>query len=143
MKPTNATKPANNRCVGVYIFNDDGSKVLLTQRGPGARNYRFKWEGPGGALEPGESYEQAAHREILEELGIHIELGEVLGEFFITVDDSGDVWDTKIFSATTKEIPSIQEPTKCVGIGWFGPHDAVKLDLADYAIKDMQLLGWM
>lgn len=44
---------------GVYIVDDDG-RVLLTQRGPGARHQHYKWEAPGGAVEPGETFETAA-----------------------------------------------------------------------------------
>lgn len=129
--------------VGIYIFNEDGTKILLTQRGPGARHERYRWEGPGGALEPGETYEQAAHREIMEELGIHIELGEVIGEYDVVVDSNDDIWEAKIFRATTTEMPSIQEPEKCVGFGWFTQPEAIKLSLADYAVKDLRKFGWL
>ncbi|MEO8851001.1 MAG: NUDIX domain-containing protein [Allobranchiibius sp.] len=38
------------------------------------------WELPGGKVEPGESFEAALHREIDEELGVRVELGdEVVG----------------------------------------------------------------
>ena len=142
MKPTNVAKPIA-RGVGVYIFNDDGSKVLMTQRGPAARHEQYRWEGPGGALEPHETYEQAAHREILEELGIHITLGPVIREYDLVTDSNGDTWEAKIFSATTTETPSIQEPTKCIGFGWFSKDEVAQLSLADYALKDMEQIGWL
>jgi 8-oxo-dGTP diphosphatase len=38
------------------------------------------WEFPGGKVEPGESPAQAAVREIREELGVDVELGEPVGD---------------------------------------------------------------
>lgn len=142
MKPTNETKTLA-KGVGIYIFSEDGTKILLTQRGPLARHEQYRWEGPGGALEEGETYEQAAHREIMEELGIHVQLGEVIGEYDEVIDSNGDRWEAKIFSATTTETPTIQEPTKCVGFGWFTKEEAARVSLADYAVKDLKKFGWL
>ena len=142
MKPLNATNPLS-KGVGVYIFNEDGTKILLTQRGPQARHEQYRWEGPGGALEVDETYEEGAHREIMEELGIRIQLGEVIGEYDRVVDSNGDHWEAKIFRATTTETPVIQEPTKCVGFGWFTKEEAAQLNLADYAVKDLKKFGWL
>ncbi|HEY1064304.1 MAG TPA: NUDIX hydrolase [Candidatus Saccharimonadales bacterium] len=142
MSPSSASKPLD-KGVGVYIFSEDGTKVLMTQRGPGARHEQYRWEGPGGALDPGETYEEAAHREIMEELGIRIELGEVIGEYDHVTDSNGDAWEAKIFRATTREVPYIQEPEKCVGFGWFTREEVAQLSLADYAVKDLQKFGWL
>ncbi|MBD3279522.1 MAG: NUDIX domain-containing protein, partial [Candidatus Pacebacteria bacterium] len=51
--------------VGALIFNDEGH-LLLTLRGEKAKNERGKWEIPGGAVEFGETIEQALKREMKE-----------------------------------------------------------------------------
>jgi 8-oxo-dGTP diphosphatase len=54
-------------------------KILIVRRGPGQSGAGF-WEFPGGKVELGESPEQALHREIEEELGIQIQVQELIGE---------------------------------------------------------------
>ena len=49
---------------------------FATQRGYG--EFEGMWEFPGGKIEPGESRETALRREIQEELGIDISIGELL-----------------------------------------------------------------
>lgn len=46
-------------------------RVLLAQRPPG-KEYAYRWETPGGKVEPGESHLEAIRREMLEELGLEI-----------------------------------------------------------------------
>ncbi|MEV6272477.1 (deoxy)nucleoside triphosphate pyrophosphohydrolase [Kribbella sp. NPDC051936] len=59
--------------VGVAMVRDD--RVLAAYR-PGPDG---GWEFPGGKVEPGETDEQAAVREIREELDLEIKVGESLG----------------------------------------------------------------
>ena len=51
-----------------------GSTCLATQRGYG--EFEGLWEFPGGKIEPGETHQVALKREIQEELGIDITIGE-------------------------------------------------------------------
>ena len=54
----------------------NGGEYFATQRGYG--EFEGMWEFPGGKIEPGESREAALKREIQEELGIDISIGELL-----------------------------------------------------------------
>lgn len=47
-----------------------GDRIFATQRGYG--EFKDFWEFPGGKMEPGESAEEALHREIMEELDAKI-----------------------------------------------------------------------
>ena len=53
--------------VRVIVYRDDG-KILLVR----SRFSRQKWALPGGGVKHNESYEQAAVREVLEEVGLKI-----------------------------------------------------------------------
>ena len=59
--------------VGAVIV--DGGLVLCAQRGPGG-DAGGMWEFPGGKVEPGESAAVALAREIHEELGCVVEVGD-------------------------------------------------------------------
>ena len=56
------------------VFRDH--RLLIAQRYAGA-HLGGLWELPGGKREPSETFEQALRRELLEELGIEVEVGEL------------------------------------------------------------------
>jgi len=58
-----------HRAVHVLVFDSDGL-LLLQQRSSTKDTYPLHWECVGGHVAPGESYEQTAQREVVEELGI-------------------------------------------------------------------------
>jgi ADP-ribose pyrophosphatase YjhB (NUDIX family) len=64
------------RCVGA-IINDDDGRLLLVQRGHAPA--QGLWSIPGGRVEPGETDEQAVRREIAEETGLVVRVGELAG----------------------------------------------------------------
>ena len=53
-----------------------GGKLLITQRRP-QDPLGGLWEFPGGKRDPNESFEECLRRELKEELGIEVEVGEV------------------------------------------------------------------
>lgn len=63
-------------CVGALVY-DDEHRLLLVQRAhdPGAG----LWSLPGGRVEPGESDGAALAREVAEETGLTVEVGDLVG----------------------------------------------------------------
>ena len=61
--------------VRVIIYHDDGDILLVKNRFS-----RQKWALPGGGAKHNESYEQAAVREVLEEIGLKIHNLRYLGK---------------------------------------------------------------
>jgi 8-oxo-dGTP diphosphatase len=56
---------------------EENDRFFLTQRQPGA-HLAWMWEFPGGKIDPEESHAAALRREIREELGADVTVGEVV-----------------------------------------------------------------
>ena len=82
----------------------DGS-LLLVQRGkdPG----RGLWSLPGGRLEPGEHLVEGVKREVAEETGLDVEVGELLGIHEVVGDPHFVVLDyVATVSGDTRPVPA-------------------------------------
>lgn len=109
--------------VGAVIVED--GLVLCAQRGlegalPGL------WEFPGGKIEPGESGPEALTREITEELGCTVEVGD---EVTTTIHDYefGQVWLTTYYCRISAGSPA---PREHAAIRWVQPQQLADLEWA-------------
>ena len=131
------------------MHSDRGVEVLMVQRTSEASFMPGVWVFPGGMIEPGESAEQCAARELAEETGI--ELGSdaelVAWSRWITPEVVPVRFDTHFFVALaaphTKPVPDGGEVTDA---DWFGPqaaldsHSAGELKLVFPTIKTLETL---
>lgn len=81
---------------GAVVTNDEGA-ILLVKRGKDPE--RGRWSVPGGSVESGETLQQAAAREVLEETGVRIEVG---GELWTLMRPAGrgSCYEIHDFAAT-------------------------------------------
>ncbi len=70
-----ARAPVPHHDIAVGVIEDEAGRVLVQQR-PTDAMLGGLWEFPGGKAEPGESLPDACRREIREELGVEVEVGE-------------------------------------------------------------------
>lgn len=125
------------------IIRDASDRVLLLKRGIRARTQHGKWENAGGAVEPGESGEQAAIREVKEELGVHVQLEGVALDYVPDTKNTEVVWRTVVFYGTVTGNPRVMEPGVCDEVRWFNRAELRGLELTTYAREDFERLGWI
>ena len=112
--------------VGAIIVDNRG-RLFLARRGIKAKNESGLWDFPGGSVEFGETMAEALRREMREEFGIEITVGELLDVVDHILKEEGQHWVSPTFLCTiTSGEPSIMEPEKCAEIGWFRPDEVPK-----------------
>lgn len=105
--------------VGLYIFNPKNQLLLGLRK---SDHEKGTWCPPGGHMEYGESNEEAAIREVLEETGLKIKkqdvsLQGVTNDFY---PESGKHYITLHLSCHKYSgTPQIMEPNKCAEWRWF------------------------
>lgn len=111
---------------GAYVIVDrnEGSEVILVQAPNGAFFL------PGGEIEAGEDHKMAIDREMLEELGFKVALGEYLGEaveYFYSSHRDTNYYHPGYFY-TIKSWEAVAAPTeKTNNLQWVTPDDAMLL----------------
>lgn len=95
----------------VLIRNQAGEIFLLRGRDPGEPDRPAYWFTPGGKIDPGETSQEAAARELREEVGIVVEpaaLGEVIGTEDVTYRFNGVSYrQSGVFFALRHESPRL------------------------------------
>ena len=109
-----------------------GGKLLITQRHPQA-HLGGLWEFPGGKREPDETFEQCLVREIHEELGVEISVGEL----FESVTHAYPEKTVHLKFFVCRLLGGEPQPLDCKAVKWAG-----KSKLADHVFPaaDAKLL---
>lgn len=116
--------------VGAVIRH--GNQIFAAKRKAGGGS-GLKWEFPGGKVEIGESAPQALQREIREELGISIEVGQSLGTFVTPLDKYLIQLECYWCNSLERQVSL----TSHEEAGWFEPNE---LQLLDWAVPDVPVL---
>src|SRR5690349_1072818 len=74
--------------IGVGAIIIDAGRVVLVKRGHAPLT--GEWSIPGGVLEVGETLREAAAREAMEETGLTIEVGDLLGVYDRVLRDADE-----------------------------------------------------
>lgn len=102
-----------HKFIGVAVIWNDQKQILIDRRRPEGILGGL-WEFPGGKIEPGETIEDCIKREICEEIGIAIEVGEHL----ITIDYTYTHLRVTLTVHHCRHLTGIPQPLECDEIRW-------------------------
>lgn len=112
----------------------DAGRVLITQRKRGT-HLEGHWEFPGGKVEPGEDPKDALVRELHEELGIDVAVGDVVDVTFHRYADKSVL--LLFYEATRK--PGSPDP-QAIDVAAFAWASPAELDPSRFPPADVAVL---
>lgn len=105
--------PLPHKLIGVAVIWNDQGQILIDKRPPNGLLGGL-WEFPGGKLEADETWDDCIRREIQEELGIEIEVGEHL----ITLDHAYTHFRVTLNVYHCRHRHGEPQPLECDEIRW-------------------------
>jgi 8-oxo-dGTP diphosphatase len=124
--------------VGVVVWH--GDRVLLVQRAKPPR--QGQWSLPGGGQQLGETLRDTARREVREEAGLEVELGEVIATLdLIERDEGGRVRYHYVLIDFAAEAASaeLQPGDDAAAACWFTLEEAERLGLWSETLRVIRL----
>lgn len=117
--------------VAVLPRDAEGRILLVLNRDTGL------WQTIGGAVEPDETPQDAARREALEEAGVEVELGALMGVFggpeYRLTYPNGDqaAYISTVFEARVRSGMPHPDNVETAGVEWFTAHEIATLQFDD------------
>jgi 8-oxo-dGTP diphosphatase len=126
------TSTLPHKQIGVAVIWNDSAQILIDKRKPtGAMG--GLWEFPGGKIEAGETVAECIVREIREELGIEITVGEHL----ISIDHTYPDFSLTLIVHNCHHLSGIPQPIECDEIEWV---NVSELDNYEFPAANVQII---
>ncbi len=123
----------------LWIKNPDG-KVFFQQRDSGPSIAPLQYALWGGAIDPGETPEEAAAREMFEELTMQEVLYPFSQRHEMTIESEHGVFNTYMFEVSKPVTWANFRIQEGAGGSFFTLEEAMKMNLADMAVEWVQLM---
>ena len=127
-------------CVGAVVVDDDG-RYLLVRRG--REPSRGLWSIPGGKVEPGESDRAAVAREVWEETGLEVVVGDYVGYVERAAPDGGTfaIRDFACRPAPYVDPQAVRAGDDADEVGWYTADEVRGLDTAPGLVPALEDWG--
>jgi len=114
----------------VAVIVDDDERVLLTRRN--VAPFKNMWVMPGGKIDLGEQIFKALHREVKEEVGLEVEIGELIDVFeHLTPGEENNHFIILYYRCRPLSCDITHNPSEVAEARWV-PRD----ELADFPMPD-------
>jgi 8-oxo-dGTP diphosphatase len=127
-------------CVGAVVLDTEG-RLLLVRRGH--EPAKGRWSVPGGRVEAGESDAQATAREVLEETGLVVEVGDLVGSVERPAPGGATfaIRDYRCRLAAGTVPAAARAGDDADAVGWFSPAEMRELELTADLLALLQEWG--
>jgi ADP-ribose pyrophosphatase YjhB (NUDIX family) len=109
---------------GVQCVIQHGGAILLVRNTYG----RKRWTFPGGGVARGETAEEAIRREVLEEVGLHLQHLQHIGAFESTAEYKRD--RVVVFAGASQDRQVTIDKAEILEARWFHPKDLPTLSIS-------------
>ena len=133
-------QPAPIPCVGAVVVDEHG-RFLLVRRG--REPSKGLWSIPGGKMEPGESDRDAVAREVLEETGLDVVVGEFVG-YVERAAPGGGVFAIRDFAclpASYADPAAVRAGDDADEVGWYTVDELRGLDTTPGLVAALEEWG--
>jgi A/G-specific adenine glycosylase len=132
---TEPRAPLPHKQIGVAVIWNDDRQILIDRRKPEGLLGGL-WEFPGGKIEPGETVEACIIREIQEELGIEIAVGDRL----LTLDHAYTHFRVTLNVHHCRYLKGEPQPLECDEIRWVQPDELSQFAFPKANVKIIEAL---
>ena len=99
-------KVVQKMIVAVVVLHEN--KILIIQRSEGDEDFPCLWEIPSGKREPFEKTVDGVKREVMEETGLNVEVGDPIGVFDFKVEKEDEIRDVTQISFLVTPIGGVE-----------------------------------
>ncbi len=139
MSRLDSVDKARVECVGGIVVDQAGRLLLVLRGNEPARGC---WAVPGGRKEPGESDAVATAREVLEETGLHVVVGDLAGVVEREAPDGSlyRIRDFRCVPLDGVDPTAVRAADDADDARWFTPDQVRRLDCSPGLVEALE--GW-